>query len=324
MVKLIKTREEYFANPALNSSTLKAMASDPASLVFGTPDISHLPGVIFGTAVDTLLFDGLAKYNNDFISMSLTLPTETSLILVEEAKRKNVYREDDVLTIADELTLWKSTKAVDKRKEKIKPAVEYLKALVEAGDRTIITKDDADNISQCVYYLKKDKFTSQYITGSPINALIALYQVAFTFEYRGITMKAMLDSVIVDNVNKTIQPVDVKTTGDKVTEFAKAVLKFRYDLQAELYTEAIKSWANVLYPDYTVVTPFVFVVVSRQKPSMPLVYTLDPVEFRKKYNTVSYNCLRGLDSLVDEFKLRRSKLDYEYPLGYLNEGKIEL
>jgi len=117
-----------------------------------------------------------------------------------------------------------------------------------------------------------------------------LYQVQFEKEFiipdyetnnweimTPVNVKAMFDLIKVDHENKTLQPIDLKTSSFPGYEFANNFVKMRYDLQAQVYTDVLKSViVGTEYEDYTVL-PFMFTCISRTD-KVPVVYVYDPSE----------------------------------------------
>ena len=108
-----------------------------------------------------------------------------------------------------------------------------------------------------------------------------LYQVQFlhkmNFGDRQVDVKVMFDMLVIDHENKTIQPVDLKTSSFPGYEFANSFVKMRYDLQAELYTDVLNAViAETEYADYTVL-PFIFTCISSTDQT-PVTYVYDPAD----------------------------------------------
>ena len=116
--------------------------------------------------------------------------------------------------------------------------------------------------------IRTNPTTSKYFETSKDVEILDQYSIYFNYE--GIECKALLDRVIVDHKNKTIQPIDFKTMGDQTIYFPKSLRQRRYDIQAAFYTEALKSKKE--YETYKIL-PFKFIVESTINPGNPLVFT---------------------------------------------------
>ena len=133
----------------------------------------------------------------------------------------------------------------------------------------------------------------------------------------------MLDQIYIDHKKQTIEPADLKTTSVLGNTFPKEILKFRYDLQAELYTKGIESWAKHFYPDYTIL-PFKFVVISRLRVDKPYVYSLNYKTWIEKINSHRTKPYRTLDEIIENFDWHLEKQLWQYEKEMYVKGFIEL
>jgi hypothetical protein len=147
---------------------------------------------------------------------------------------------------------------------------EYYNSLWEAEGKQVLSQEEKDLIDSIVMSLTSNDLIVNYIKKRDNPNLRYLYQHAEFFDFEGVRCKALLDLVIVDDKNRTLQPIDIKTIGDYTQNFPKAVRKRRYDIQAAFYTEALRK-GN---PKWTIL-PFIFVVESTLQPGNPLVYKCD-------------------------------------------------
>lgn len=128
-----------------------------------------------------------------------------------------------------------------------------------------------------------------------------LYQLQFKIPYETefgvIELKIMPDLLVVDNNEKTVQPVDLKTSSAPSREFADNFVKFRYDIQASLYTYVIQQVMNQhkFYSSYTIL-PYLFTDISRTD-KLPLTFVYDPTDV-SQINGLSF----GTDDKVYQYK----------------------
>ena len=97
MIEKFKTRDEYFACPALNYSTLKALDASP-ELLLSMGEFKKGEGMIFGSAVDVLLFDGVEEFDKQFYVFDAKKPTgqlaelaDAYLSITNTAKPESTY-----------------------------------------------------------------------------------------------------------------------------------------------------------------------------------------------------------------------------------------
>lgn len=132
--------------------------------------------------------------------------------------------------------------------------------------------------------IKNDIYLKDIFGQGIKNGIEYLYQMKIFFnilvEIKGdeyeIEMKSMPDLVVVNHNDKTIQPVDLKTSSAPAYDFPDNFIKFRYDIQASVYTCALDHLIDKIpeYTDYQIL-PYLFVDISRED-KVPLVFNYDP------------------------------------------------
>lgn len=197
--------------------------------------------------------DAIKSILNQVFDLSIGLgiePTELS----DEIYKGTIVESCRVQNYSNNLkddTLW----------QRICEHTEYWDDLRASQGKRILSATENDKISNIVMSIRTSENTSRYFNMNP------MYQLPLYFEYEGISCKALLDMVIFNHEDKTIQPIDIKTLGDNVLNFHKSIRRRRYDIQAAFYTEAL----TILYPDYTIL-PFLFIVESTTDIGTPVVY----------------------------------------------------
>ena len=281
--------EDYYTNPAISQSQLKLLLG-PDPSIFNTiqePDLyfEEKKHFIIGDGVDIQLTRPIEEFNQKFhISNLQNKPSDTIKSIVnqvyDEQKAFNLRNPtfDQTIGVLQDYPgyillacndhnyqpNWKT----ETRVAKIVEAWEYWEDLKAAEGKVVLSQEENDLISQIVMSIRTNPTTSKYFETS--KDVEILDQLAIYFSYCGIDCKALLDRVIVDHKNKTIQPIDFKTMGDQTIYFPKSLRQRRYDIQAAFYTEALKSKKE--YETYKIL-PFKFIVESTINPGNPLVFT---------------------------------------------------
>ena len=277
--------EDYYINPAISQSQLKLLLG-PDPSIFNTiqePDLyfEEKKHFIIGDGVDMQLTRPIEEFSQKFhISNLQNKPSDTIKSIVNQ-----VYDlvKEEVGSLADKGLLrdhtfeiidscndhnYQSNWKIETRIAKVVEAWEYWEDLKQAEGKVVLSQEENDLISQIVMSIRTNPTTSKYFETS--KDVEILDQLAIYFSYCGIDCKALLDRVIVDHKNKTIQPIDFKTMGDQTLYFPKSLRQRRYDIQAAFYTEALKSKKE--YETYKIL-PFKFIVESTINPGNPLVFT---------------------------------------------------
>ena len=199
---------------------------------------------------------------------------------------------------------------------------DYITFSVEAQGKTVLSAEQGQKVLKGVHNLLTNKYTKMcYMAREDDTAPEVVYQLALVFSYGEFTLKAMLDSVVVDHDTKVIIGTDTKTMEESPLSFRKNVVKYRYDLQAEIYLKALEAFRDKFYPDYTVLDSFYFSVLSFSKIETPFVWVMDVPVFRAKYEAKSFGKLNSLDVILETLKQQRVFNDFNYPLEHLQPCK---
>ena len=316
--------EDYYINPAISQSQLKLLLG-PDPSIFNTiqePDLyfEEKKHFIIGNGVDMQLTRPIEEFNQKFhISNLQNKPSDTIKSIVNQVydRVKEIYPNIETIqnynnTILDSCNdhnyqpNWKT----ETRIAKIVEAWEYWEDLKAAEGKVVLSQEENDLISQIVMSIRTASNTSKYFE---TNKDIEIFdQLAIYFPYNNVDCKALLDRVIVDHKNKTIQPIDFKTMGDQTLYFPKSLRQRRYDIQAAFYTEALKYFIerdDKTLQDYKIL-PFKFIVESTVNPGNPLVFTCSKELLRigqfgtpktsiyGKIDSPGYDHMSGYKSLV--------------------------
>ena len=211
-----------------------------------------------------------------------------------------------------------------------KEAKDYAMAVATAGDKIIVTSEDFLKASACSTALLNNKFTKDFLSLYIVGNKEKIYQLDDTFEILNsgypLTFKVKLDLVIIDHDNKTIQPLDIKTTSSSPYAFTKSMYSYRYDIQGALYSHYIKHVfkARKGLEDYKVLD-FKYIVVNVDYPKNPLIWKLSYNDNRAAFagKLAGYN-RAGIWELINDLRwhLENDLWDYSREL-YENNGVVE-
>lgn len=149
----------------------------------------------------------------------------------------------------------------------------------------VVTIDDIANAEKVVAELKSNEFTAPII--NLVNS--DRYDVRIQFKIEGYTidglpLKSMMDLIIIDHTEKTIQVYDLKVVWAVEGFYIEYYLYRLAYIQAFLYKQAcyeIKEKENLEY--YEVLNP-IFLVCDSINYFSPLLYTLDNDDINDAYN----------------------------------------
>jgi hypothetical protein len=314
--EVLSSTKDYINFDGLSYSSLSRLAEGPkAYLDKDGPSGSFLDT---GSAVDILLTEGEEAFHKQFYVMTASKPTSDMMLR---------YTEEMIATDNPQLAYaasgFKRPVTDEKWESDGKP---YYDAVKTAGDRAVLDMDQYMAVQATVNQLKENKYTRQYFSKPP-EGIEIIYQFIHYFQYADIDGKVKLDIVAIDHNNKTILPIDLKTTSKPPQSFISSYRSYKYYLQGAWFSLGIKAWADVNYPDYTV-KDFMFIVAEMGARRLPLLFTMDKEQTSKAISggeTFTGYRLKGIDDLIEDLKFYKETDQWDYPREVvLENGKIEL
>lgn len=193
-------------------------------------------------------------------------------------------------------------------------------------DKTILSLETYSKGIAIAQSLKTNEYTKQYFSPS----LLIYNQLEIYWELKGEKIKSKLDKVVIDEEKKTIQLIDIKTTGKSTFSFKSSALEWRYDIQAALYQSALywlinrsggQSWEQ--YKDFTML-PMIFIVESTKYQGFPLIYQCSDLFMNKGLDGFYKDGRRykGILELIDEFQWCRKNSSWTYPREIVEKNGV--
>lgn len=321
---------EYYKNLSLNQSRLKKILIHPKAFLRDDWDGEKLPkeSLLIGNAVDCLLtepeiFEEKFLIVEDKFSISngmyKTFIENLFLTRLRLDAETDAISEDDWYRMSFEKSTTENTKfklevfTEDFKNGKGKDFYDYL---LKTSDMEVLTVEQKERSTMIANSLKNSVFTGKYFKFPDIR-----YQVEVFWNYGGFDIKSKLDMVVVNHENKSIIPIDIKTT-EKVSSF-KAVVKLRrYDFQAACYTKAIEVWRDINYPGYSI-DSFLFLVESSKYPGTPLVFKISDKTLDRGLNGGIWDNEHydGFTQAIERYKFHSEYDLWEYRMEeYQNNG----
>lgn len=187
---------------------------------------------VIGKAVDIIVTQGRDAFDKFFyISKLEEKPSDTIMSIWHEVydNYDNFDKSFDSLILNacnnhNYQTNWKD----DTRIKKIQESILYFEELIEAKERQIITTEENFLIREYVDKIINGKYTHFFFDDMETAEIDYYFQMPVYFMTNGVQCKALLDMVIVDHINKTMQPIDIKTSSDTARNFYKTMRRYRY------------------------------------------------------------------------------------------------
>jgi hypothetical protein len=349
---------DYKTISALNQSTLKQILVSPRSYVEAKErQLARVESTeqhfVFGSLVDMMLTES----KEDFDKKYAVIPDDVGVTEVvgrivkgiyESAIAEDMYDADIKYTPTSledypeqilkhcnyELyqSRWKDETRINKIVEQ---GSKYFDILKKCGTKTIITESEYAKAVNCVMALRSDKHTSKYCQkkSNDPNILIIDKHV-IVFEHEGLEFKGELDRIIVNHKEKTITPIDFKTTSKSVLNFENSFWHFRYDFQAAVYTLGLtKDKSNRLksyYQEGYTFKPMLYIVVETFLKNPPMVFEINKTVINTglygnvdKVPKIKEN-LEGFYQAIKRFKYATENNAWDYPMEYDTKGKTTI
>lgn len=300
----------------------------PVALIKRSVKKTH--SLMIGSLVDDMVNEDIdindIYFRYDGEKPTATLGKLTNIILDNYTKLPN---KKEVLNIVKKNGYWSNTKNEETLMQKFDiPAFwDYLKTMFNSKDKIIVTTNDfilADDLATTV---KTHDFTKDLF--KPKKNVKVFYQIKFDIKYNNIIIKGVIDIVIIDYKNKTITLIDLKTGKDNALEFSNSFIKYRYYLQAAIYSKAFDFICDKfkLNKKQFKLNPFEFLYISKSE-KIPILYKVS-----KKWNNAAINGFttsygykyRGLDEIIDDVKWHLKNKVFDMPKNiYITKGNLTL
>lgn len=250
------TEQDYRGVKLDSSSSLKDFSIDRKKyyrkyILFDEIKEKETQALAMGQLVETLLWEPELFDTYFYMSACVTTPPALMLEFIEALYRhsvKNMDENNEVNATFEEL----SKAAYDESSYKLKydavikkfaesDAIVYFEEICNVRQKNllVVNSQDVNNAEKIVLELQENLITRHLVTVQTNTRYTVYDQLKIAgYEVNGILFKSMLDRVIVDHNEKTIQPLDLKCTWT-VEDFYKGYyLKRRSYFQAFLYYHA--------------------------------------------------------------------------------------
>lgn len=298
--------QEYHDLPYWSYSTIAKYARNGFSAIATLHDKTKpTPEMEFGSLFDSFITKGKQTLN-DYAVADFSVPPAEKGVLDYLATTSTISRFDEVemqdVLNAAETVGYQSKWKPQTRYEKISNYSDYYDTL--KSGKKLVSKADWDDAMEMYKVFREDPYLKTIFCTKSTEDVEYLYQLQFcvpwTIEGEKVKVKCMFDLLVVNHKDKTIQPVDLKTSSMPAYDFAEHFVKMRYDIQAQLYYDVLRE---VVYniPEYYnyQVLPFLYTDVSRTD-MVPVTYSYDPslgLSFTKGEKTYTY---KGWEELLAE------------------------
>lgn len=292
----IKTQQliDYRSNTALSQSELKGVLSNNIKPFKGSiaSMVGNLVDCILTTPEcleDWFYVTNLPKYPKPQIKQVFdnyyNMLVENELdIEWDNFTLLQIFREVSSVNTGD-----------DKVIENLLKEEEYWNSLMEANGRIVVSQDYWNKCQLVAQSLKNHELTKEFFHNDLFKDV--QFQVPIFWKYVNEEgdeeeCKGLIDILLKDEVNNTVQIVDIKTTGDSLNTWKKNIArKHNPVFQLSYYYEGIKQ----LFPDCTQLNPII-ILENVDYPGKPRVFDFTSTDLIHG----KHGCIRQKNKIVTE------------------------
>jgi hypothetical protein len=294
-----------------------------------------------GRVVETLLLEPEEFDNRFCMSVCLSAPTGLMLDFVEALYKHTVNATDDMGNVSRSFEdISKDAYADSGFKIKYEAVMNkfigsdaeiFYKEIreVRAKNLTVVTANDVTNAENIVTELRTNVITADVV--NLVNS--ARYNVFNQFQVEGYSVdghlfKSMMDKIVIDHEERTIQVYDLKCTWSVENFYEEYYLYRRAYIQALLYYKAaiyIMNTTEELH-GYRVEQPK-FIVCDSTNYMSPLIYTLSDRDLEDAYNGFEHKgrTYPGVESIISDLKWAIENDVWNISReNYLNHGLVNI
>lgn len=264
--------ETYRADSALSYSNLAHYERGGYNSIPTLFERKDTPSLTFGSAVDSIITGGEEEFKERFFISDFPSVSDKIIKIVKILYDNNrdtyhsleVIPTDTILGVCDAEAYQPSWKPSTRVNSIIDKGKQYYSLLYVAGDRTILDMDTYQRVIASVDSLKTSEATSMYFMNNTDYALNREYQLKFKESFNGVNYRCMADLLLTNHVNKTVYPVDLKTSGHAEWDFPESFIQWNYQIQARLYWRIIRANMNKdpFWKEYNL-ADYRFIVVNK-------------------------------------------------------------
>ena len=298
--------DEYHNYPAWSHSLIAKYARNGFSSIATLHDkFEPSDAMRFGSLVDSIITRGKETLNN-YAVIKIDVPEAErkalEYISTRTSKALSDLSEESLMMLCDQCgyqTRW----GYNARLSHLSAYNEYYEKL--CSGKELVSESDWNDAVAIANVFHKDSYLKTIFGHGNKDGKEFIYQPQFVVDWeinsKPIKIKIMLDLIIVDHNNKTIQPVELKTSKNPAYSFAENFVNMRYDIEAETYTDVLRKVCDTMATEYSdyVILPYIFTDISRTDMT-PVSYVYDPTNgfsYTKGNKTYSY---KGWEELLGE------------------------
>ena len=199
---------------------------------------------------------------------------------------------------------------------------------VRSKGLTVVSIQDVANCEKIVEQLQNDPFVGPIVNQTRTSRYDVYNQYQIDgLEHEGILLKGMMDKIIIDHEEKTIQAYDLKCTWAVENFYSEYYLYRRGDIQGLVYYYLIRNTFKDLIVEGYTVKPMIFIVCDSTGYFSPLLYpmTIDHLKETNVGYTIKDRYYPGLQEIIEDLKWAKENDVWNISrTNYINNGVAKL
>ncbi len=325
--------KEYFDNPAISQSDLIALSKSPYIFKKKKDNIDDYTSdaLVLGSAVDCLLTDTdnwdkrfhiiteekpigqMGEYVDCLFNNAVNYDISDAIIGFKGFDSQEFKNAEEAVY---KLVGFKRD-SLDKVRERFnKEAKDYFIDLKKSIGKEKISFEIYEQALKIKEDILEGEYSKKYFTCNEDEEIH--FQTAIYFKYELVDCKALIDVIKINHKNKTVTPIDIKTT-EFLPNFKGSFWKYRYDLQSAWYLLAIGFWKEKFAKEIYQILPFKLIVAEKCCGHKPWVFKVsyDTWNTGRDGGTINGRQYKGYNTLIEEYKVCKSKEQWDYPVELL-------
>lgn len=273
---------EYYDYPAWSYSLIARYAKDGFAAISTLHDkIEPTPSMEFGSLFDSIITKGKRTMDAYIVYDREVPPAEKrvldTLSAMTTCKSLAEVPEETIITATADCGYYPKW-GYDAKYKHLAEFADYF-AAARTGKK-IVSKTDWDDAVEMARVFRQNDYLKDLFGTKSTTDIEYAYQTQFVTDMtlpsgRTVSVKIMPDLLKIDHKSRTVQPVDLKTSSMPAWNFKENFLKFRYDLQASVYTDVLRRMMDLSEDlnGYSIL-PYLFTDISRTD-KVPVTYVYD-------------------------------------------------
>ncbi len=278
--------QDYHDYPAWSYSKIAKYAKTGFAAI-ATLDEKQKPtaAMTFGSLFDCMLTQGSKATKSKYAVFDRTVPDAErrvldTLVSTCTAPCFETLTSKEITTATETCQYYPNWGYDAKYRHLVEYADYYL---VRRSGKTIVTEDEWSDAFSMMTIFRNDSYLKTLFGTKSSDTVEYIYQAQYVVDYtlpsgQTIPVKIMPDLIKVDHEAKTIQLVDLKTSGDPAWNFKENFVRLAYYIQAKLYSDVMRIVMDKDedYKSYTIL-PYLFTDISRTD-KVPVTYVYDQTD----------------------------------------------